>query len=71
VAQLKIGELQEQVKMLHLKNSELCAQARPGKRTGSHSILSGNEKLILQFAKKFTVMNEMFMPSGLPMILGQ
>jgi hypothetical protein len=67
VAQLKIGELQEQVKMLRLKNSELRAQARPGKRTGSRSILSGNEKLISQFAKKFTVMNEMFMPSGLPM----
>jgi len=53
--------------MLCLKNSELCAQARPGKWTGSHSVLSGNEKLISQCVKKFTVMNEMFMPSGLPM----
>jgi hypothetical protein len=66
-AQIKVGELQEQVKRLHLKNSELRAQAKPGKRTGSRRDLSGNEKLISQFAKKFTVMNEMFMPSGLPM----
>jgi hypothetical protein len=66
-AQLKVGELQEQVKTLRLKNSELRAQAKPGKRTGSRSVLTGHEKLISQFAKRFTVMNEMFMPSGLPM----
>jgi hypothetical protein len=67
VVQLKVGELQKQVQMLCMKNSELCAQAKSGKRMGSRSLLSGNEKLISQFAKKFMVMNEMFMPSGLPM----
>ena len=65
-AQIKVGELQEQNQMLRLKNSELRAQAKPGRRTDSRTPLIGNEKLISQFAKMFTVMNEMFMPSGLP-----
>jgi hypothetical protein len=42
----------------------LRAQAKPGKRTGLRSILSGDEKLISQCAKKFGVMNEVFMPPG-------
>jgi hypothetical protein len=42
----------------------LCAAAKPGKRIGSHSVLSGDQKLISQCAKKFGVMNEMFVSPG-------
>jgi len=54
------------VKQLLLKNSELHAKVK-GKSTQATSsckVLSGNEKLIAQYAKKFGVMNEMFMPPG-------
>ena len=61
-AQLKVDELQDQAKRLLLKNSELRAEAKPGKRT--RTILNGDEKLISQYAKKFGVMSEMFMPPG-------
>lgn len=65
-AQIKVGQLQDQVKQLLLKNSELRAKVK-GKSTqaaGSRKVLSGDEKLIAQYAKKFGVMNEMFMPPG-------
>lgn len=53
--------------MLSLKNSELRANIK-GKANatsrGSRSILSDNDKLIAQHAKKFGVMNEVFMPAA-------
>lgn len=64
-AQIKVGELQDQVKKLTLKNSELRANLK-GKTNprGSRSVLSDNDKLIAQHAKKFGVMNEVFMPGA-------
>ena len=64
-AQIKVGELQDQVKNLLLKNSELRANLKGKKNArGSCSVLSDNEKLIAQHAKKFGVMNEVFMSTG-------
>jgi hypothetical protein len=64
-AQIKVGELQDQVKKLSLKNSELRANLK-GKKSnkGSCSVPSDHEKLIAQHAKKFGVMNEVFMPAA-------
>jgi len=64
-AQIKVGELDDQVKRLILKNSDLRAQVKSGKNpTGSRGILRGDEKLISQYAKRFGVMNEMFVLPG-------
>ena len=55
-AQIKVGELQDQVKKLLLKNSELCANLKESKNAmSSHSVPSDNDKLIAQQAKKFGV----------------
>ena len=61
---MKVGELQDQVKKLWLQNSELRAQLKGKKedRKHSHGILSDRDKLISQYAKKFGVMNEIFVP---------
>ena len=62
-AQIKVGKLQDQVKKLLLKNSELRANLKGSKNaTSSHSVPSDNDKLIAQQAKKFGVMNEVFVP---------
>ena len=60
---MKVGELQDQVKNLSLKNSELRATLK-GKKSarGSRSERSDHDKLIGQHAKKFGVMNEVFFP---------
>jgi len=52
-AQIKVGELQDQVKKLQLKAKNT---------TCSRNVLSDNDKLIGQQAKKFGVMNEVFVP---------
>ena len=60
-AQIKVGKLQNQVKKLLLKNSELRANLKESKNAmSSHSVPSDNDKLIAQQAKKFGVMNEVF-----------
>ena len=61
--QIKVGELQDLVKKLQLRNSELRASAKVKKGTkSSRSALSDIDKLILQQAKKFGIMNEIFVP---------
>ena len=50
-------------KKLLLKNSELCANLKGSKNAmSSRSVPSDNDKLIAQQAKKFGVMNEVFVP---------
>ena len=62
-AQIKVGKLQDQVKKLLLKNSELCANLKGSKNAmSSCSVPSDNDKLIAQQAKKFGVMNKVFVP---------
>ena len=61
-AQIKVGELQDQVKKLQLKTSELRANLKAKNTTCSRNVLSDNDKLIGQQAKKFGVMNEVFVP---------
>ena len=61
-AQIKVGELQDQVKRLQIQNSELRANLKRKKNTtvGSRGVLSSRDKLVSQYAKKFGVMNEVF-----------
>ena len=62
-AQIKVCELQDQIRKLLLKNSELRAnlKGKVNATRGTRAVLSNNDKLISQHAKKFGVMNEVFM----------